>query len=213
MNAVVTPLLWLRERLRSRQDSEHEQTIIRIAIYALVLAVMAGIDVHALTILLPLILGLLLAVALFVAICIWPAPNVSRRVIGIVADTGLTTWLMFVSGEYGVALVGVYLFVAFGNGFRYGRRYLLLSQALALIGFLAVMGYAPYWRAHPNAGWSLMIALIVLPLYVSKLVGVLERRLHDVEQRNRAIGAIGGDQLNPSGTHNNKIQARSTNGA
>src|SRR4029078_2265992 len=61
--------------------------------------------------------------------------TVARRFLGIVADNAVNTYFMLVMGEGGAVVVGVYLFVTFGNGFRFGRLYLHVSQALSLIGF------------------------------------------------------------------------------
>jgi two-component system, sensor histidine kinase RpfC len=116
-------------------------------------------------------------------------------VTGMLADTGAATFCMFLAGESGVSMIGVYLFITFGNGFRYGRAYLFACQALCLLGFSAVLVFAPYWKAHPVAGWCLMIALIVLPLYVSTLSQRIqeahaktERALKDcLERQGRSI--------------------------
>jgi two-component system sensor histidine kinase RpfC len=152
----------LRTRLVGRSDAEHEQAILRIVILALVLAYMAatyfpgngatGRGHGELLLLQGLAAALVLALALFLAICIWPAPNVFRHVIGMVADAGAATFCMFLAGESGVAMVGVYLFIIFGNGFRYGRAYLVACQALCLVGYSAVLLFAPYWQGHPTAG-------------------------------------------------------------
>jgi two-component system, sensor histidine kinase RpfC len=191
---VFHPLKGLRARLKARTDSEHEQAILRIVIVSLVVAYMgftyspdsAG-GGHAEPLLVfGLAADLVLAIALFVAICVWPAPSIRRRATGMLADAGAATFCMFLAGESGVAMIGVYLFITFGNGFRYGRAYLFACQALCILGFLAVLFYAPYWEIHRVAGWCLMIALVVLPLYVSTLLKkILEARAR-AEEANRA---------------------------
>jgi two-component system sensor histidine kinase RpfC len=118
--------------------------------------------------------ALALALSLFVAICIWPAPNVSRRVMGMAADAGVATFVMFLASESGVLMVGVYLFFTFGNGFRYGRASLFACQSLCLVGFWGVLRFAPYWQANQVAGWCLMVTLVVLPVYVSTLLKRIE---------------------------------------
>jgi two-component system sensor histidine kinase RpfC len=121
-----------------------------------------------------LLLGLLgffmLAIGIFVAIWIWPAPNVPRRVLGMLADVGAITFALFLAGESGVGLVGIYLFSIFGNGFRYGRKSLFVSQVLCLAGFEMVILTAPWWREHPYIGSGLLCSILVLPLYVSTLL-------------------------------------------
>jgi len=117
MNLTVA----LRARLSGRSDSEHEQAILRITIFALVLAYMAavyspgdgatGLKHRELLLFQGLAAAMLLAVMLFLAICSWPAPNVPRRVIGMLVDAGAATFCMFMTGESGVLMVGVYLFI------------------------------------------------------------------------------------------------------
>src|SRR6476660_4843525 len=83
-------------RLRTRQDSEHEQAFLRITIVAIVLAYMGlTYEPESATtspshaeplLLLGLSLALALAILIFISICVWPAKNVPRRALGMVAD-------------------------------------------------------------------------------------------------------------------------------
>ncbi len=183
-----------RNRLRHRPDSEHEQAILRIVIVALVFAYMATSyapskddSQHTQLILLSILAAdLIFAFVTFVAICVWPAANVHRRVAGMVADAGTATAVMLITGEAGVSMVGVYLFITFGNGFRYGRRYLFACHALCLAGFLSALLFTSYWRTHYVAGWSLFISLIVLPLYVATLLTRIQEARAKAEEANRA---------------------------
>jgi two-component system, sensor histidine kinase RpfC len=129
---------------------------------------------------------LLFAFTIFAAICIWPASNVHRRLAAMVADAGTATIVVLLSGEAGVSMVGVYLFITFGNGFRFGRRYLFACQALCLAGFLVALLFTAYWQQHKVAGWSLFIALVVLPLYVSTLLTRIQEARAKAEEANRA---------------------------
>src|ERR1700676_3927763 len=184
LNPLLTRVKVLRRRLKARADTEHEQAILRILIVAVVLAYMgatyspsaaaAGLGHRELLLLEGLAAALALALSLFVAICVWPAPNVPRRVLGMLADAGAATFFMFLAGESGVSMVGVYLFITFGNGFRYGLAYLFACQVLCLVGYWGVLRYATYWQAYQVAGGCLMLALIVLPVYVSTLLKRIE---------------------------------------
>jgi two-component system sensor histidine kinase RpfC len=149
----------LKQRLAARDDSEHEQAALRIVIVGLVLGYMSSFhgsptkwSAQDWTIILGLSGFFAVAIALFVSICLWPAKNVPRRLIGMLADNSGATWYMCLAGEYGFSMIGVLLFVTFGNGFRYGRRYLFGSQALALIGFVGVLLFVDYWQGHRAAG-------------------------------------------------------------
>lgn len=135
---------------------------------------------------------LILAIGIFAAIRIWPAANVPRRVLGTVADAGVITFGLFLAGESGVLFVGAYLFIIFGNGFRYGRAYLYLCQLLCLMGFMLVALKVPWWRHEPGVALGWMVSMLVLPFYVSAFVAHLnaarvraEEALKDCVERER----------------------------
>ncbi len=184
----------LRGRLQNRPDSEHEQAILRIVIVAVVLLYMAVTYVprndaggHSEILLVEgLSAALVFAIGLFAGICAVPSVNIPRRFVGMLADAGAATFCMFLAGESGVSMIGVYLFITFGNGFRYGRSYLFACQLLCLTGFTAVLMFAPYWKLHQVAGWGLMTALVVLPLYVSTLLKRIQEARQRAEEANRA---------------------------
>jgi two-component system sensor histidine kinase RpfC len=186
-------IISLRQRLKARNDSEHEQAALRIVIVGLVLGYMASFhgrpsewSIGDWTIILGLAGFFAVAIAIFVCICLWPSKNVPRRLLGMLADNSGATWYLCLAGEYGFSMIGVFLFVTFGNGFRYGRRYLFGSQALSLMGFTGVLVFVPYWQAHRAAGIGLLIALIVLPLYISTLLERIQEARSKAEEANLA---------------------------
>ena len=184
----------LQARLNERADSEHEQATLRIVIVAAVLVYMSVGYAPAQSennqsyplLLAVLAADLLFAFILFASICIWPSINVKRRIAGMLADAGTATVVVFVANEAGISMIAVYLFITFGNGFRYGRRYLFGCQVLCLIGFISALLFSPYWREHAVAGWCLVIALVVLPLYVSTLLKRIQEARARAEEANLA---------------------------
>jgi len=183
----------LRERFHSRADSEHEQALIRILIAAIVWVYLwltytptASNGNHQYLILWFLGLDVVFCAALFAHILRYSAVNRLRRFVGMVNDAGMSTLVMFLTGEAGAAMIGVYLFITFGNGFRYGRPYLFACQALCLIGYAAVLLLHEHWQSHQTVGWSLMIALVVLPVYVSTLLKRIEQARARAEEANKA---------------------------
>lgn len=186
-------LRYIKFRLANRVDSEHEQALLRIAIIGLFLTYMAGFhgwpgdwSLHDFRVVAILAGFLLVAVGIFIAICVSPAPNVARRLIGMLADCGGCTWYMWVAGDYGFFVIGVYLFITFGNGFRYGRRYLFGCQALCVAGLASNLVFAPYWQQNQVAAIGLLIALVVLPLYVSTLLKRIQEARARAEEANIA---------------------------
>jgi two-component system sensor histidine kinase RpfC len=77
-------------------------------------------------------------------------------------------------GEGGAAVLFVYLFITFGNGFRYGRFSLHVCQLMGLAGFSVVLAVSPFWSNHVAIGAGHLIGLIVLPFYV----GILAERIN-----------------------------------
>jgi len=114
--------------------------------------------------------------------------SIPRRVVGIVADNAATTYFLMQMGESGAIVVGVYLFVSFGNGFRFGRLYLHISQCLGLLGFSVVLAFSEFWSKHLGIGVGFLTGLVVLPFYV----GVLAQRITEARKRadeaNKAKG-------------------------
>ena len=105
-----------------------------------------------------------------VAITIWilavPQKSPLRRILGIIADNAGTTYFMLLMGESGALVVGIYMFVAFGNSYRYGRLYLRISHGIALVGFALVLYFSDFWSQHILIGVGMFVALLILPLYV-----------------------------------------------
>jgi two-component system, sensor histidine kinase RpfC len=183
----------LRARFRARPDSEHEQAILRVVLLGLITVYMWGrmtAAAHPVVesdrLLLSGLIGFfILALAIFAVICVWPAASPARRILGMLVDVGATTFALSLTGAAGVWVVGVYLFVIFGNGFRYGRRYLYLCQMLCLAGFVPVVILAPWWRDEPSVGFGLMFWMIVLPHYISTLLKRIELHLAKTEEALR----------------------------
>lgn len=123
------------------------------------------------------------------AITLWtlagPQVSPTRRILGIVADNATITWFMLLMGESGVLVVGIYMFVAFGNAYRFGRLYSLLSNVAALLGFSLVLYFSEFWSRHILIGLGLFIALLILPLYVGVLIQRLNQARLNAEQALR----------------------------
>jgi two-component system, sensor histidine kinase RpfC len=179
----MNPTTALRARLSVADRDEIEQARLRISIggtVGLYLLLKLSLGEQNTTALLGVGAWLIVRAGLFAAILIWPSVSVARRLLGTLADVGITTFAIFVVGEAGAVLLFVCLFVSFGDGLRYGRRYLLVSQLLTVVGFSIVLLFSDFWSRHLAIGFGFMVALVVLPFYVSK---VAERL---VEARKRA---------------------------
>ncbi len=179
--------------LASRPDSEHEQAFVRLGltvvlfVYVYLVARRDGVidplEKRALWIGVAYILFSQVMLAL---IAIRRGASVPRRVTGMVGDLGVPSYAMHFGGELCAPLYVVRLWVTFGNGFRYGRRYLIAAAVLATTLFLGVIRTNGYWRANPNMAYGLLAGLVVLPAYVSLLLKKMEEAVRRAEEANRA---------------------------
>jgi two-component system sensor histidine kinase RpfC len=188
MQGMMHMMKLLFQRLKNRPDSEHEAALIRIAIVVVVVAyftvtahldgIITDLEWHSL---LAISLFLFISLGLLASILISPGVSVPRRIVAVVIDIGIVTYFLYRLGDVTTPLFGLYLWVTFGNGFRYGVRYLYLSGAMSVSGFTLVLATSEYWAEHRTLGVGLLIALIVLPMYVSSLL----RQLHAALKRAR----------------------------
>jgi two-component system sensor histidine kinase RpfC len=188
----LTPLQRLKARFEQRPDTEHEQSLVRVAIVVVVLVYLSGLALfgnssesaqHGLLI---LSLFLIFSVTMIAAIAVTPGISITRRIICMFGDMGMITYLLYYYGEIMTPLYIVYLWVSSGYGLRYGNRYLAASTGMAAIGFYLVLTFNEDWRSDQTMGWGLWIGLIVLPMYIASLLAKLSRALNAAEAANRA---------------------------
>ncbi len=184
----------LKSRLKRTGDSEPEQALIRVAVGVVLVTYFCipwGADVSfadiiaspANQIILP---ATLFAIGIFAAIVINPRPSPLRRITGIFFDLTSLSIIMYWTGGDHVPLFVFYLWVTLGNGFRYGNPYLYLSFVVSLIGFGTVTYTSDYWQANQSFAVSLLVVLLVLPLYASVLIRKLNIAIDSAKQANEA---------------------------
>ncbi|MDH3634682.1 MAG: ATP-binding protein [Gammaproteobacteria bacterium] len=184
----------LNRRLKGTGDSEPEQAKLRLAISFIVIGYVfipwnqGETFVNTLTSLVGLmcIIYYTSALAIFTAIVIKPVPSQFRRICGAVLDMGLLSWLMYHSGAETVLFFVIYPWVILGNGFRYGLTNLYISQAIAILGFSAVVIWGDYWQQHHIFGVSLLLTICLLPIYASFLIKKLHAAVDMAKQANEA---------------------------
>ena len=183
----------LRERLAKRPDSEHEQALIRLAIAVIIVgyfftsALLDGEVTQSEYPALSLsVLILLFSIGIISWILINQKISVARRLLGMMIDLCASAYCMYLSGEVGTPIFGIFLWVTFGNGFRYGEKYLYAAMTISVIGFLSVLLASDYWAKHHTLGIGLLLSLIVLPLYVATLVRQLHMALAHAKEASQA---------------------------
>ena len=130
----------------------------------------------------------LFSVGLVLRILAAPQASPARRVLGMIADNAVTSYCLIRLGEGAAVVLFVYLFITFGNGFRYGRAYLRACQVMAIAGFAVVLVLSPFWSNHLWIGSGLLLALVVLPPYVGMLTEWLKEARQRADEANKAKG-------------------------
>ncbi len=181
----------LLERIRSRPDTEFQQTAVRLCIVVgFYLYFSLGWLEHS-----PAMaeqvhfLGLSLTVvslALMIGSLVDPDVSVARRGIGMLHDFTVATYMLAISNETGAPIVATYLWVTLGNGFRYGMPYLLVSTVASAVGFIVVYQFNPFWHAHTPLWWGMWLTLVVVPLYAASLLKQLHSAIRRAKEASQA---------------------------
>src|SRR3954447_9652247 len=184
-------LIWAR--LQAREDSEHEQALVRIAVafvmYLYLLAIPHPPESHhriVLWVTVIFALDLLAGIAILAHIVLRPEINPRRRLFAILIDSAAPTGTMLVGGPAASALYPMLLWIILGHGFRYGRPYLWAAAGLSLVLFGLVVLLNPAWRAIPALAGALVASLVILPIYFAILLRKLTNAIARAEEASRA---------------------------
>jgi len=194
VDAAAAGFARVRARLHGRADSEHEMVINRLVIAILIpsylaIAIACGTDVSR-ELLFAVAIFAWMSVGFFVHILRYPGVSVPRRVLAILTDLGMLSYGTHAGGEIAALFYPIYLWIIFGNGFRFGQKYLFLSMGIALAGFGAVVLTTEYWSEHLQIVAGLMLGLVILPIYASTLIRKLSTARQQAEEANKAKSAF-----------------------
>ncbi|HDY84588.1 MAG TPA: response regulator, partial [Methylophaga sp.] len=187
----------LQERIARTGDTEPEQAIkIRLSIAILLVlyfcfpwqqdsTFLTTVSSNASLITLSFFCGALL---IAISIIINPVKSALRRISGIFLDLTSLSILMYFAGEESVFMYALYLWVILGNGFRFGINYLYISLFVSLIGFGIVIIDGEYWQNlhHQPFGLSLIILMVVVPIYAAFLINKLHAAIAAAKFANEA---------------------------
>jgi two-component system sensor histidine kinase RpfC len=174
------------QRFRNRPDSEHEMRLngIVFALAILVYVLATGhYDLEAVAVLAGYIAS---NIAILCHIAVHPAVCRPRRIIAILVDFGAMFWEMQIGGEAATILFPIYLWVIFGNGFRFGIGFLAIATAGGLASFGAVVATTGFWREHGALSAGLLGGMVLLPAYAATLIRKLSRAKQQAEEASQA---------------------------
>jgi two-component system sensor histidine kinase RpfC len=170
-------------------NNEHQMVFNRFAAGALVLGFKLWAMPHGVLTGLPLLsasLYLLLGLLILAHLIAFPPPSRMRRLLALLLDLGAVSYELYIGGGATAWLFPAYLWVIFGNGFRFGPRFLLAAMALSIGGFGCVVAATPFWSDKPSLVAGVMIGLVILPLYALALITSLSKARREAEQASHA---------------------------
>ena len=179
----------LLNRLKQRQDSEHEQVVIKLVLGIIWLVYISVThQFHAIQV--DIFTASLLYIASSVLIFLWvvtnPRINVYRRSISMLLDVFFITYAMFYTDALGSVLFGAYLFITFGYGFRYGNKYLVACALMSITGLSIVMYFNEYWAQQTVLNHGIILTFIVLSIYAFILVSRLQAAIEAAKSASEA---------------------------
>lgn len=171
--AALSGLRRLAAALSVRGDSEAEQAVLRILVYALVFFYALGLAAVSEKpgpvppYLAVAAFALIAAWALLLYVMLWPAAPPVRRFGAMALDIGLISAFLYCGGGAVAGCYPLYLLAIAYAGFRFGLGALLGTATLSIFGFAAVVLSTDAWRQQPALAAGLLVALAVLPGFIA----------------------------------------------
>src|SRR5437899_5177846 len=117
-----------------------------------------------------------------------PAPTRARRGFAILMDNLVGSYVAYYGGAF-AAYVGFLFLTTVGWGLRFGRPYLFLATAIAILGMVWNLAASPYWQEHPLFGATIIFGLIANTVNASILLariadanGLLAEKIEEVSR-------------------------------
>jgi two-component system sensor histidine kinase RpfC len=174
-------------RLKNSPDREHEMSLNRLIFLILIASYTFWINPSVpREALIAATIFAFISAGIVVHILLRPHQSTPRRVIAIVSDLATASIQLHYVGETSSVLFLLYLWITFGNGFRFGVRFLYAAVVVSVICFTIVIYTTPRWRDDIYLSASLLLSLVVLPLYTSTLIRKLSNAKEQAEAANRA---------------------------
>ncbi len=112
----------------------------------------------------------LYALAYLILVYKRPAPTRARRGFAILMDNLVGAYVAYFGGGF-AAYVGFLFLTTVGWGLRFGRHYLFLATAIAILGMVWNLAASPYWQEYPLFGATIIFGLIANTVNASILLG------------------------------------------
>ncbi|MFT8674559.1 MAG: response regulator [Acetobacter sp.] len=109
-----------------------------------------------------------------------------RRVVAMLLDFGAVSYELHIGGWSTAWLSPAYLWVIFGNGFRFGSGFLLLAMGIGTVAFGLMLWSTPFWHLQPPLAVGMLAGVIIVPLYALALIRKLSQARRQAEEASQA---------------------------
>lgn len=118
-----------------------------------------------------------------------PEPTYTKRGVAILMDHLALTYIASFGGAF-AAYVGFLFLTTVGWGLRFGRHYLFLATAIAILGMIWNLAATPYWQGHLLFGATIIFGLAASALNATMLLGRIARGNRDLAAKVEEIERI-----------------------
>lgn len=108
-----------------------------------------------------------------------------RRLFNILLDVTTATVIIHYSGGAASPAFLLYIWLLASNAIRFGKREVIASQALSLIGFSLVFISSLEHMDHPIQALFQVLTLIIFPVYLFKLMLIKNKAKEQAESANK----------------------------
>ena len=115
-----------------------------------------------------------------------PGSVLVRRSVAMALDFAAVSYEIHIGGSSTAWLVPAYLWVTFGNGFRFGEQFLIIATSISAVSFSVTALITPFWRSEPPLSAGLLVGMIIVPLYSISLIRKLSEARRRAEVANDA---------------------------
>ncbi len=175
----------------SEHDSEEvKQAVVRVIISGLAVFYIAPTTYSGLRIAPPTGITILFLFYFPFSCFVWwwmktcPSDRPWRRTIAIFCDMPALTYSMSIGGATMLPIFALLLWVAVGNGLRFGPRYLVASTVMALVSIAVATVFNAYMRQNPYIVVTLTATAVLVPAYIYVLLDRVHRAYQAAQEAN-----------------------------
>lgn len=174
-------------RFKRSPDREYEMSFNRVAFFLVICGYTLWANPPAAReALISMLLFAAISAAIAAHILVRPQQSTVRRLIAMVSDLGTTSLQLHLGGEISSVFFPLYLWITFGNGFRFGVGFLKAATFVSVVCFATVIYTTPFWKIQAHLSIGLLLGLVILPTYTSTLIHSLSKAKAQAEAASRA---------------------------